>query len=151
MCCVVLDEVCHYVMALFKETISMYIVILSTSQLSCSQGLKLLPAKSSISNLCFILLQFTAYYAFCSPFNNEKYCSIFLKDSREIFLFFPPAELLFMEESIHPWFDVSVCQYHQLKPWTPTFIFTHFFHCCSAPVALYRYDLVLGIFPQLLL
>lgn len=41
-------------MALSKKRVSMYIVISSTAQLSCSQNLKLLSVKSSTGNLCFI-------------------------------------------------------------------------------------------------
>lgn len=128
----------------------MYIVILSTSQLSCSQSLKLLPDKSSTYNLCFILLPFTVYYASCSPCNNEKCPGIFkiLKDIKQIFLFFL-AELCCLWRKV---FISLMCQcYHQLKPWTPTVTFTRLFHCYPATIALYRYHLVLGIFLQLLL
>lgn len=95
----------------------MYIVILSSSQLSCSQGLKLLPAKSSTRNLCFILLQFTTYYASCSPFNNENILAFFLilKDNRQFFFF--PTELccLWRKAFIHGLMCRSYQCYHQLK------------------------------------
>lgn len=140
MCCIVLDEVCHYVMALFKETISMYIVILSTSQLSCSQGLKLLPASlppvtcvlsfysslhtmpfalhSTMRNTVAFFLRILEKFSFFFPqLNSVVYGGKHSSMAWRISVSVPSAQALNSHIHIYPFFSLLFCPCSLVQVW----------------------------------
>lgn len=79
--------------ALFRKTISMYIVISSTSRPSCSQGPKLLSAKSSTTSLCFNLQHshrslWTMPLALQATMRNIQAILLIVKRNSPVLLFF---------------------------------------------------------------